>query len=365
VEVRNYNKLSVSEILSRSFNILKDNILDILKVVGIYIVPTTIVLFGLIFGVLITSFLRFAFMSSYLDIDDVFGMMSFGSVFLVFILAIISSLILSYANSIIIKIIDDANKGNQVSFKSANSYVWQRKWRVVGLNVLVYLILTFSILIFFVLGILISALTLGIGLIIFIPAMIAIGVIVTPLTSVFNSMLIVNDISITDAIRETFLLFRKGYFWSTVGYISAISGITIGVGILLLLLSSIPFLGFFIMIIGQFLIQIYLFAYTTVYVLDRTKHLEGNNNYRDFNSYNNNNYYEPNNYNGMNNNYNNSNGYSSVNNDYNGLNSNYDNLISNEDSNNRIEEIDSTATENKDKVDNNNDKNDGFIDPIN
>lgn len=364
MEVRNYNKLSVSEILSRSFNILKDNILDILKVVGIYIVPTTVVLFGLIFGVIITSFLRFAFMSSYLDIDDVFGMMSFGSVFLVFILAIISSLILAYANAIIIKIIDDANKGNEVSFKSANSYVWQRKWKVVGLNVLVYLILTFSILIFVVLGVLISALTLGIGLIIFIPAMIAIGVIVTPLTSVFNSMLIVNDISITDAIRETFLLFRKGYFWSTVGYISAIAGIVIGVGILLGLLSSIPFLGFFIMIIGQFLIQIYLFAYTTIYVLDRTKHFEGNNNYRDFNSYNNNNYYEPNNYNGVNNNYNNSNGYSSVNNDYNGLNSNYNNLINNED-NNKIEEVDSTEAENKDEVDNNNDKNDGFIDPIN
>lgn len=328
-------------------------------------VPTIVVLFAIIFGVFLTSFLRLAFMSSYLDIDDIFGMMGFGSVFLVFILAIISSLILAYANAIIIKIIDDANKGNEVSFKSANSYVWQRKWKVVGLNVLVYLILTFSILIFVLLGLLISALTLGIGFILFIPAMIAIGVIVTPLTSVFNSMLIVNDISITDAIRETFLLFRKGYFWSTVGYISAISGITIGVGILLGLLSAIPFLGFFIMIIGQFLIQIYLFAYTTIYVLDRTKHFEGNNNFGDFKGYNNNNYYEPNNYNGMNNNYNNSNGYSSVNNDYNGLNSNNDNLISNGDSNNKIEEVDSTATENNDKVDDNNNKNDGFIDPIN
>lgn len=363
MEVRNYNKLSVSEILSRSFNILNDNILNILKVVGIYIVPTTVVLSTIIFGVFITSFLRFAFMSSYLDIDDVFGMMSFGSVFLVFISGIISSLILAYANSIIIKIIDDANKGNEVSFKSANSYVWQRKWRVVGLNVLVYLILTFSILIFVVLGLLISALTLGIGLIVFIPAMIAIGIIVTPLMSVFNSMLIVNDINITDAIRETFLLFRKGYFWSTIGYISAISGITIGVGILIVLLSAIPFLGFFITIIGQFLIQLYLFAYTTIYVLDRTKHFEGNNNYRDYNSYYNNQYNNTNNYSGMNNNYNNSNNYSGVNNDYNGLNRNYDSLINNEDNNNRIEEVDSTATKNNDKVDDNN--NDGFIDPIN
>lgn len=328
-------------------------------------VPTIVVLFAIIFGVFLTGFLRLAFMSSYLDIDDIFGMMGFGSVFLVIILAIISSLILAYANAIIIKIIDDANKGNEVSFKSANSYVWQIKWRVVGLNVLVYLILTFSILIFVVLGLLISALTFGIGFILFIPVMIAICIIVTPLTSVFNSMLIVNDISITDAIRETFLLFRKGYFWSTVGYISAISGINIGMGILLGLLSFIPFLGSIIMIIGQFLIQLYLYAYTTIYVLDRTKHFEGNNNFRDFNGYNNNNYYEPNNYNGMNNNYNNSNGYSSVNNDYNGLNSNYNNLINNEDNNNKIEEVDSTATENNDKVDDNNNKNDGFIDPIN
>lgn len=343
METRNYNRLSVSEILSRSFNILKDNILEILKVIGIFIVPATVVTVGVIFGILLTSFFRFALMSSYMDIEDVFAMMSFGSFFLVIIIGIISSLVIAYANAVITKIIDDANKGNQVSWRSANSYVWERKWKVVGLNVLVWLIFFFSIVLFVILGVLLSALTLGIGFIIFIPAIIAISVMIAPLWGAFNSMLIVNDINITDSIRETFSLFRKGYFWSTVGHFAAISGITIGIGILLSLFSAVPFLGIFIVGVGQILIQIYIIAYITIYVLDRTKPIDSYNNYSNFNS-----------------NYN----YDGANNNYDGLNNNYIDLDNRKvDSNSNIEENNNSIQESNDE--NNKDDDSGFIDPIN
>ena len=48
-----------------------------------------------------------------------------------------------YANGIITKILDDANKGNEVSWRFANKYVWKRKWSILGLNILVWL-MTFA-----------------------------------------------------------------------------------------------------------------------------------------------------------------------------------------------------------------------------
>ncbi|MGN0026650.1 MAG: hypothetical protein ACI33I_06580, partial [Clostridium sp.] len=82
---------------------------------------------------------------------------------------------------------------------------------------------------------------------------------------------LVRDLGVIDSIRETFLLFRRGYFWSTIGKLSAISGIIFGLAIVMGILSLIPVIGEIIGIIGGYAIGIYLIAYINVFVLDRNK----------------------------------------------------------------------------------------------
>ncbi|WP_322390054.1 hypothetical protein [Clostridium perfringens] len=96
-----------------------------------------------------------------------------------------------------------------------------------------------------------------------------------PFVFLFNSMLIVRDLTITESIGETFRLFKKGYFWTTIGKLAAISGITIGFGIVLTIGNIIiPILGMILALIGQFLIQAYTMAYLNILVWDRNEEVE-------------------------------------------------------------------------------------------
>ena len=83
------------------------------------------------------------------------------------------------------------------------------------------------------------------------PLFFAIIVVMSPLIYLFNSTFLVNDLGATDSIREIFLLFRKGYFWSTIGKLAAISGISILVGMILMIFQFIPVIGFIIALVGQ------------------------------------------------------------------------------------------------------------------
>lgn len=268
--------LSVSEMLSRAFNLCKNNVLEILKVIGIFIIPTIVVLFGVIIGIVFSSLINisYSYSYSYSYFDEAIPFIGIGTIFLIILIALISSVLMLYANGIITKILDDANKGNEVSWRSANKYVWKRKWSILGLNILVWLMTFAFVVVIALLTMLLALLTVGIGLIILIPLIIAIIVIVTPLTSLFTSMLIVRDLTITEAIGETFMLFKKGYFWSTIGKLAAISGITIGIGLVLAIIQVIPLVGIVIAIIGQYSIQAYTISYLNILSLDRSNIVE-------------------------------------------------------------------------------------------
>lgn len=262
--------LSVSEILSKAFNISKDNILEILKVIGIFIVPTVLILVGIIVGIIFSGMINMSYSYSYNYLENTVPFIGFGSVLISIFLAIISSIIIMYAEAIIVKILDDANRGKEVSWRTANRYVWQKKWSVIGLNLLVALMFFAFFIAVILLTVLLSILTIGIGLIIIIPLIIAISVIMAPIPMLFNSALIVRDLTITEAIGETFLLFKRGYFWATIGRLAAISGITIGLGIVLYMLAFIPLLGIILTLIGQFVVQVYTISYLNVFVYDRS-----------------------------------------------------------------------------------------------
>ncbi|EOR24287.1 MULTISPECIES: hypothetical protein [Clostridium] len=264
------NYLSVSEILSKAFRISKDNILEILKVIGIFIVPTVLIIVGIIVGIIFSSMINMSYAYSYNYLENSIPFIGFGSVLILIFTIIIASAVIIYADAIIVKILDDANRGKEVSWKTANKYVWQKKWSVIGLNLLVALMLFAFFIALTLLTVLLSFLTIGIGLIILIPLIIAICVVMAPIPMLFNSALIVKDLTITEAIGETFLLFKRGYFWTTIGRLAAISGITIGLGIVLIILEFIPLLGIIIAIIGQFIIQVYTISYLNVLVYDRS-----------------------------------------------------------------------------------------------
>ncbi|MDY4606040.1 hypothetical protein [Clostridium tertium] len=268
--------LSVSEMLSRAFNLCKNNVLEILKVIGIFIVPTIVVLFGVIIGIVFSSLINisYSYSYSYSYFDEAIPFIGIGTIFVIILIALISSVLMLYANGIITKILDDANKGNEVSWRSANKYVWKRKWSILGLNILVWLMTFAFVVVIALLTMLLALLTVGIGLIILIPLIIAIIVILTPLTSLFTSMLIVRDLTITETIGETFMLFKKGYFWSTIGKLAAISGITIGIGLVLAIIQVIPLVGIVIAIIGQYSIQAYTISYLNILSLDRSNIVE-------------------------------------------------------------------------------------------
>ncbi len=276
--------LFVSELLSRAFNICIDNFLEILKAVGIFMAPAIILPLILLYTVVATALIGSSFMYSYpyAVLEERATGIGVGIVLLIILIALILGLLSLFGSLVIIKIIDDANRGYEVSWRSAARYVWEKKWEALGLNILVWLMMIVSIIVFMILFMILAILTLGIGLIILIPLYIAVILLLTPALLLFNSTLLVNNIGITDSIRETFLLFRKGYFWATIGRIAAISGIFIGIMILLGIFDFIPFIGPILMVVGSCILSVYMSAYISIFVYDRNKpnmdDFGGNNN---------------------------------------------------------------------------------------
>ena len=271
------NNLFVTEILSRSFNLCVDNFLEILKAIGIFIAPALImplILFYTIFATaLLGSSIMYSYSYSYPNsfLESIFAGMGVGTILGIILLSIILGLLYLFGYLVIIKVLDDANKGNEVSWRSATSYVWDRKWKALGLNIIVWLMILVSLIVLSILFLILSVLTLGIGLVIFIPLLFVIILLLTPSMNLFNSTFLINDLGVMDSIRETFLLFKKGYFWSTIGRIAAIAGIFFGVMILLGIFDFIPFIGNLIVIVGQCVITVYMTAYINIFVLDRNK----------------------------------------------------------------------------------------------
>ena len=76
--------LSVSEMLSRAFNLCKNNVLEILKVIGIFIVPTIVVLFGVIIGIVFSSLINisYSYSYSYSYFDEAIPFIGIGIIFL-------------------------------------------------------------------------------------------------------------------------------------------------------------------------------------------------------------------------------------------------------------------------------------------
>lgn len=259
--------LSISEMLYRAFYICKNNAIEILKVIGIFIIPI------LILPVIVaTRFLTSRFIGMQIRHHKGFRGILAG-IDLGLILAVILAYVFIFIGYIFVmlvitKMLDDSNKGYEVSIKSAMKYVWDRKWRALGLSLLVWFILLLVTISLIVSGILVSIVTLGIGAIIVIPAIMIIVFVSTPVIKIFNSVFIVNDLSIMDTIKETIILIKNG-FWPNIGKLAAISGISIGASAIIGVFEFIPILGVVISSVGIVVLDIYVYAYLNIFVLDR------------------------------------------------------------------------------------------------
>lgn len=269
------NNLYVSEILSRAFNLCIDNFLEILKVIGIFMAPALIIPLILFYSIFATMLLGTSIINSYSYqnsyFDRIFAGIGIGTIVGFMLLSIILGLLSLFGTLVITKMLDDANRGNEVSWRSATSYVWERKWRALGLNILVWLMIVVGVTAIIIIFGILSLLTLGIGLIIFIPLILFILLLLVPSMNLFNSTFLINDLGVIDSIRETFLLFRKGYFWSTIGRIDTLSGIYFAIMILLGILDFIPFIGTILIAVGPVVMTVYMTAYINVFILDRNK----------------------------------------------------------------------------------------------
>lgn len=266
-------RLFISEILSRALDICKDSAIEILKTIGIFIAPAIIIPIIIITALIMTVVL--GSMYRYSNFELLIGAVGIGSIILIIFTAIISGVISLFGGLVIVKVLDDANKGNEISWKKAAKHIWERKWSLLGLNILVSIMMSASFMVLFIIGIVLSLITFGIGAFVVIPAIIAIVFLCIPMSSLFNSVSIVRGLGITDAIRETFLLFKKQYFLETIARTAAIAGIYLGAVISLSILEFIPFIGSISLILGQFILMIYLYAYLNVFVLDRMNSSSG------------------------------------------------------------------------------------------
>lgn len=264
------NNLTITEMLSKAFYLCKDNFWEILKVIGIYIIPSIIILIialiSLFSGLVIS--IMFSAATSYENIIP--SSIGIGSVLLIIPITFVIALISGFGSLVIGKILDEANKENKITWKEASKYIWDKKWSALGLNIIIFFMLFAFFILLTLLTALILLITFGIGAIIMIPLIIALIFIVAPFTSLINSIFIVRDLSITESIGEAFSLFKKGEFWKNIGILASIAGISLGAGLVLYVLQLIPLLGFFIGILGQSLIGAYVFAYLNVFTLNKT-----------------------------------------------------------------------------------------------
>lgn len=271
------NNVTITDMLSRAFYLCKDNFWEILKVIGIYIIPSiavlVIALISLFSGIFIS--MMFTSLSSYQNIIS--STIGVGSILLMIITIFIITLISGFGSLVIAKILDEANKENKITWKEATKYVWGKKWSALGLNILLFLMIFSFFVVLIFLTLLISIITFGFGAIIMIPLAIALFLIVTPFSGLVNAIFIVRDLNAIESIGEAFALFKKGSFWRSIGVLASIAGISVIAAIILYVLQRIPVLGFFIGILGQSIINAYVFAYLNIFSFD------GNKKIREFN----------------------------------------------------------------------------------
>lgn len=259
-------KMNLGEIISNSFKLVINNALELLKIISIFILPVFVAMFIVILA-LVFSMLRGAYIASPEEL--LFGILAM--TIPIILISIVISLISYFGYAVIIKMLGDRYSGQESGWKYAAKCAWGKKWSLIGMNLLIMLILFIAYIALILLSVLVGFITFGIGFIIIIPIIIAIAIVVSPMFMLFNSMLLIKDLSAMDAIKQTFELFKRGSFWSMVGKCAAIGGISIGISILISILAIIPILGFIVIVFGGMYTQAFTISACNIIVIEDMK----------------------------------------------------------------------------------------------
>lgn len=255
--------MGLGDIISNAFKSVVNNALEILKIIAIFILPVAIIIFIAVFVTIISTF-GAMYISSPEQI--IFGLLAM--IVPIILISLVLGLVSYFGYAVMIKMLADRYIGEETGWKYATKCVWEKKWSLLGMNLLVMLMVFVGYLALMLVGALIGFITFGIGAIIIIPIFIAMALIIAPMVMLFNSMLIIKDLKAMDAIKQTFELFKNGSFWSMVGKCAAITGITIGLSLLMSILSIVPILGFIIVMFGGMYVQAFLMSACNIIIIE-------------------------------------------------------------------------------------------------
>lgn len=292
------SKSTLGEIISNSFSLVTHNALEILKVIGIFLVPAFIAMFICIFVAIIAmigsiiptlnTISNNPLSDEYIDsiisgqIIELLPKMILPIILLI-VITILISFVSYFAYGIIIKMLGDRYCDEETSWKYSMKYVWGKKWSLIGMNLLVILILLVVYIVLVIILGLLTIITKGLGVIILIPFVFVWVLMIPVMIILFNSMLIIKDLRAIDAIGQTFGLFKFGGFWRMVGKCLALGGLTILMSIPVLLLGIIPFVGIIAIMIGQVYVQSFLMAACNIIVIDEMHSGNSNDDYSEIN----------------------------------------------------------------------------------
>ena len=172
---KSQSKLKLGEIISKSFKLVVDNALEILKITGIFLVPVFLVIIGLLVA-LIFALIGIIGTGIYGASSDELILVFFKMIIplLIFtVLIMVVSLVSYFGYGIIIKVLGDRYKGEDTGWKDSMKYVWEKKWSLIGMNLLILLISFVAYIVIMIVSGILTAVTFGIGLIIIFPILIA------------------------------------------------------------------------------------------------------------------------------------------------------------------------------------------------
>lgn len=255
--------MNLGDVITNAFKLVINNVLEILKVISIFILPVFALVFIVIF-VAVFGMFGAMYMSSPEEL--IFGVLAM--ILPIILITIVVSLISYFGYAVMIKMLADRYMGEETGWKYATKCAWQKKWSLLGMNLLIMLMLFVGYIGVMLVAGLLGVLTFGIGFIIIIPMIIGLALIASALLMLCNSMLLIKDLTAMDAIKQTMQLFGKGSFWSMIGKCAAITGITFGINIVMALMSIIPILGFVVIIFGGMYTQAFLMSACNIIVIE-------------------------------------------------------------------------------------------------
>lgn len=251
--------MTIGELFNKSINNIKSCYKELLMIICVVQLPFLVVIGG------ITGIFNF-FAYTNLEEDLVFLMMIL--VIIMAVVGLVYYIAFWIANGAVIKILNEAENYNYITWKEGLQYSWNNKKNIILLNLFIGLFAFIGGLIFAIVAILVVLATCGIGLIIIIPLYIFVAAITVPIINIYLSTMVIKDLGVMDSVRETNKIFTKDNFKNISLKMLVVGGCYSVVPIVGSVMSLIPIIGTIIMSILGVLAMVFVMSCNTIIVKD-------------------------------------------------------------------------------------------------